>query len=378
MPRVRRWSLLCLLATGVVAGCTSKATPKSTEPTRTSSATESTHPARSPSSSAGVHWLTMTAAGGSAWLLGTRECGSRTCSVVLRSNDGGTSWAVDAIFGPGSAALDRLVFANSDDGYAYGEAGAGVYWTRDGGRVWERVLSAGLVEGQLVVSDGRAYVVLDRCRDDRCVHQLATSTVTTDRWVTRTLPVPETLAENAAVATFGSTVWLVMTSQGFGRAYLFVSTNFGRTFVSLRSGGMAGIACLPTATSGSTMWAICASIHSTSTFRSTDAGRLFVDCPRAFDFWPGSSLFPVSDAVAAELYTVPAGSNSLNAVLLVTRNGGRTWRNLFAHGNVLGIGLATRSDWLVLDVVPSRSRPYELWRTQTAGSSWKRFPIPSS
>ena len=97
---------------------------------------------------------------------------------------------------------------------------------------------------------------------------LASSAVTSDVWTTRPLRLPvDEAIQPVGLAAFGSKVWLIATGV------LSVSFDGGRSFASLPSTGMFGLACYATATSTMTLWGFCATGSLGYAVRSTNGGR---------------------------------------------------------------------------------------------------------
>jgi photosystem II stability/assembly factor-like uncharacterized protein len=82
-------------------------------------------------------------------------------SYLLRTTDGGASWSrVEVTADDPGVLLARVVFADAERGWAFGEMGA-LYSTRDGGRTWERRRSPTrrLLLGAALVGAERAWFV---------------------------------------------------------------------------------------------------------------------------------------------------------------------------------------------------------------------------
>lgn len=94
------------------------------------------------------------------WVLGTAHCAHAPCTAVVRTTDGGHSWA--AIPAPkfglasssGSAGLDRIRFANARDGFA---SGSQLWVTHNGGARWARVRQVPGYIVDLEASAGSVY-----------------------------------------------------------------------------------------------------------------------------------------------------------------------------------------------------------------------------
>lgn len=338
----------------------------------------------SPSTQTGAH-VTPTAVTGTAgyfWLLGEYRCPTGTCPVVMRSTNSGKSFVR---VGSPPASVDTLQFANHEDGYANSQESydkpASIYWTGNGGRTWQLV-PLRFPESRspsIVIASGRAYLLIpDDClADGGCESQeLASSTVTSDTWLTTRpqLPVDEAVLP-VGLAAFGSKVWLIGAGEN---ADLLVSDNAGRSFASLPSTGMGGLACDATATSATTLWGFCATGMMGYALRSIDGGRDFILLPgwnRGFKGGAANSgqILPLSDTKAIFR---PGGSG-----MWLTRDGGAhfspvRFSSLWQNPNYgFSIAFASATTWLVLGA----QEPGEnnlMWRTTDGGRSWQRVKTP--
>ena len=257
-----------------------------------------------------VRWIDMTSAAGRAWLLGTYPCSNRTCYVILRSDDGGSTWVrvgappVRSTSGTMiEVYLDSLTFANRDDGYAYGDdpSFGQTYWSHDGGETWHRLRHPGIFASPIITTQGHAYgliykgnpdIPISTPSSDSVTFVLASSLVTSGTWTMRPLPI---LGEDngVSVAAYGSKVWLIVIKNGGGYARLLVSSDGGRNFSSFPSHGMGGYDCTAAPTSDETLWGFCATGSEGYAVRSTDGGRDFVSLPPGSS--NGGSILPVSD-----------------------------------------------------------------------------------
>ncbi len=338
----------------------------------------------------------VTGAGGYLWMLGTYPCSTGTCSVVMRSSDGGKSFVRTGTL---PAAYYQIEFANREDGYAFGSGGgphdeSRLYWTGDGGKTWRFALAKfGYSPPQVVViTGGRAYVlVATDCSAKGICKELASSPVTSDTWTAR--PLPLTVGEvdkQFGWAVFGSNVWVIMTSGS--NAHLLISDNGGRTFSKLIPGGRAfskltagalgALGCNLTATSPTTLWGFCASGNGGDAIRSTDGGRSFVSVRTPggnYLLTPGGmsnyfSIYPTSDSEA--IFYPDFGD------IWLTRDGGKHFTSLLRipHSSEYNceVALASARTWLVLGLSAYRpNTPYLMWRTTNAGRSWEPVKAPS-
>jgi len=331
--------------------------------------------------SARVTPIEVTGAGGYLWMLGTYPCSTGTCSVVMRSSDGGKSFVR---VGTLPAADYRIEFANREDGYAFGSGGpddeSRLYWTGDGGKTWRFALARFRYSPPqvAVITDGHAYVLVSTNCSGKgpCKSvQLASSPVTNDRWTTRPVPLTVGEAENQfSWAVFGSNVWLLLTSVS--NAHLLVSHDGGRTFSKLTPGGYLGArGCNLTATSPTTLWGFCATGNGGYAIRSTDGGRSFVNVRTPGGMSNYILIYPVSHSEA--IFYQLAGD------LWLTRDGGKRFSSLLRipHSSEYSceVALASAATWLVFGflALSGPNTSYLMWRSTNGGHSWQSVKAPT-
>ena len=326
----------------------------------------------------------VTGAAGDLWMLGTYPCSTGTCPVLMRSTNGGQSWVR---VGSPPSSVDAIDFANREDGYAYFRGSyderATLYWTGNGGRTW-RLVPVRFPESRspsMVIASGRAYLLVpENClANGECRSQaLASSAVTSDVWTTKPLRLPLGEAiQPVGLAVFGSKVWTIAIGAA-GGAVLSVSSDGGRSFASLPSTGMLGLACNATATSALTLWGFCATGSLGYAVRSTDGGRDFA----TLSGWNrghrpaanGGSILPLSNN---EAIFQPGGPS-----MWLTRDNGRhfsavRFSSLWQSPNYgFSIAFASTTNWLVLGI-QDPSGPNLMWRTTNSGRSWQPLEAPA-
>src|SRR5437764_9352105 len=135
------------------------------------------------------------------WLLGTVPCRSGRCTAIVRTTDGGGSFAaIHAPALPTSGTTPELRFANRLDGFAFVLWRGLFYATHDGGASWRR-LTLGRVLG-FATGAGNVYVVTSR--------RLERSRVFADAWHPASLPFA---SDGSALdlAAHGASLWLLGT-----------------------------------------------------------------------------------------------------------------------------------------------------------------------
>jgi photosystem II stability/assembly factor-like uncharacterized protein len=165
---------------------------------------------------ASLTWLSATR----GWLLGAAPCGKRSCTDVLATGNGGTSWrlagSVKAPIGtnatPADVGVDEVRFATTSVGWAYGPA---LYRTADGGKSWaaEPIPGHGHQVLALAHSASANYAVVSPCKEfaQKCTSKQLTfwrtSSLTGTSWTRIAVSLP--INESASLSAFGKTVYLV-------------------------------------------------------------------------------------------------------------------------------------------------------------------------
>jgi photosystem II stability/assembly factor-like uncharacterized protein len=178
-------------------------------------------------------WLTAQR----GWLLGAAPCGTATCSDVLGTTDGGTSWHLDgtvgapiASLGQGTQGITEVRFVTPSVGWAFG-IGAFLFQTTNGGKTWTRMPIPGGAKQVLNLAAGPAgtYAVTSYCIVGKalCPQPLGfwrTATQTGSTWTRIPLDLPKN--DMADVAVLGKTVYVVDNQLYFGGAdKLYASTD---------------------------------------------------------------------------------------------------------------------------------------------------------
>ena len=334
--------------------------------------------------SAKVTPTAVTGADGDLWLLGTYPCATGTCPVLLRSSDGGEAFVR---VGTPPPSADTLAFANREDGYAYFEGATTVksvlYWTGDGGRSW-RLEPAAFQESQslsIVTTEGRAYVLAD----EGCVENggcktldLGSSTVTSDRWTIRRVPI-DAAEYSVGLAAFGAKVWLIVVSDGGSSAKVLVSDDGGATFTNLPSTGMGGLACRARATSATTLWGFCATGNVGGVVRSTDGGRNF----STVSGWMRGHRPAANGGLILPLSNTEAVFQPGVAGMWLTRDGGAHFSAVrfsslwLSDSYGFDITFASTTAWLVLGVDEGPGGSNLMWRTSNGGRTWQSVRPPT-
>jgi len=335
--------------------------------------------------------ITLASSGGEAFVLGTSPCGKRLCRELWSGT--GRSFS-ERVAPPGSApkypgdtgTTDELVFANGLDGYALDSMWTDrptAYATTNGALSWHKVsFGPGVGFESLVASAGLFFGVLFRCTavprgsvgcgDYRLARSVAGSTT----W--KSIPIPGT--------THLSNVTIGLAAVG---AYvnLLVPTQTGQQMLLRSLGGMAPFqvvahepaffvavrgACDLTATSWSSLWAVCPTGMKVAWFHSSDGGRHFRQ------FWypfgtAGVTLDPVSGNLAFRYTGVELPSPGQ---LQRTTNGGTTFVSIshlpFNTGTTPQVAFLNADSGYILRSPTTALGDGELLQTSDGGRRWSK------
>ena len=303
----------------------------------------------------------------SGWVLGTAPCAKPPCTSVVRTTDGGRTWAgiaaprapLNVPAGAANSGVSTIRFANRTDGWAFGPD---LWSTHDGGATWHQVplAATNATVEDLEASGGRVHVALTT---DTGEVRLETSAVGADLFTpapVRVLigagPVPSgqivlhgaagwfvqvdrTVVGGARLvngqwtqwtppcATAGGPAWLTVTSDrdleaacdvglwtgGSAQERLFVSHDGGTTFTDT-----AGIPQPSVAAIAATPAAIVVGVPTGTLIRSADQG---VTWATAYHRAGTSTFADVGFTTATQGVAVLVSP----ATLLMTHDAGRTW-----------------------------------------------------
>ena len=171
------------------------------------------------------------------WVLGAAPCGKKTCSDVIGTTDGGTTWqligtvpAPLASIGKGTLGVTEVRFATPTVGWVFGNGGD-IFRTRTGGRSWTAMPVPGGAKQvlSLAASASQSYALVSYCTPGKpiCPHQLGFFHIGTgagSAWTRIPLGLPKTIT--ADVAVLGRTVYVTDSQLEFGRPdKLYASTD---------------------------------------------------------------------------------------------------------------------------------------------------------
>jgi photosystem II stability/assembly factor-like uncharacterized protein len=305
------------------------------------------------------------------WVLGTtRRCAHAPCTSVLRTTDGGRTWAgipaprfrLDGSRPAGG--LIRLRFADASDGFAFGSQ---LWVTHNGGSSWYRVRQVPGYITDLEASAGRVYAVSMKFTTSG--QQTVYSTpAARDSWRrVRGLPVAKGFGGLGTITLHSTAAWIILqnrlystqTGSGWVRDSVTCPANWRMTSTAAFSSQQITLLCAGDPAMGSTQKALYASHDGGAQFRKVgtpplggDSGWLAEPTPR--------HLFIATVSGATWLY--------------VSTDGGRRWRTnvMFGDGgrgwNDFGFTTATQGVAVEGNpVIGSR-----LLMTTNAGRTWHK------
>jgi photosystem II stability/assembly factor-like uncharacterized protein len=317
---------------------------------------------------AGFEPVSFTAVSGrDYWLLGTVPCHSGRCTAIVRTTDGGGSFAaIHAPALPTSGTTPELRFADRLDGFAFVLWRGLFYATHDGGASWQRV-ALGRVLG-FATGAGNVYVVTSR--------RLEHSRVSANAWRTRPLPFP---SDGSALdlAAHRANLWLLGTRRSNGplrNDELARSNDAGRTFVTGAGPCVPGLGGELASTSTQVVWAVCPTGMLAGAWRSTNGGVSFARL-RTPPLVNSAQLAPASESTAVL-------ARGVGARLLRTTDGGNTWNAPKTPGRATDIMWVGFTDARVGAALAqtgydasAKTAVTALWRTTDGGATWSKVHV---
>jgi hypothetical protein len=310
------------------------------------------------------------------WIFGDYRCSSGWCLALVRSTNGGGSFArVAAPPLTSQGTVPTLVFANARDGYAYTWTASPLYVTHDGGTTWHRT-SGGSSIG-VAAADREVYAVSGHCSDAhgcRSFHLRRSSVVRTG-WRSLALPVRSGLP--FSLAAHADHLWLLGETNSAKHRLdrLARSMNGGRTF-TVRSGPcFADLGGRIVPAGDGVLWAVCPSGMMSELLLSTNGGRSFA--VRSFHD-PGGLGHPSltnGAQVAAASARVAVLNGGGGGALLRTTDAGRHWNRVPLTARieqVFWLGFTTHR---VGVAVVQEGHKAQLLRTTDGGAIWHLVPI---
>jgi photosystem II stability/assembly factor-like uncharacterized protein len=228
------------------------------------------------------------------WLLGTAPCGGHSCTTVVETVNGGSSFT--RIPAPPTTEVSNLRFADGSNGYAYGPQ---LWSTHNGGASWTQLPIGGEVDS-LAIADGYVYaIVVSHGRAS-----LMRSAVSADDWT----------ALSGLGHGYLSGLWIqgpTVVVQSGDR--LFISNDQGNHFARKRGVRNAGDCSFDGGPQA--LWALCSrGMAPDEILLSSDSGSTFRTATQVPDGPLGT--FAASGATAVV---------STQGPLYRTTNGGASW-----------------------------------------------------
>ena len=307
------------------------------------------------------------------WAIGIR-CVGDACDVASwRTEDGGRTWSAPVAVAngvprasfheedPAGGAVRSLRMVDGLRGYAFNPD---LYVTADGGRTWRRDPRPSKVASVSVVGE-TVWVTEHGCpRDDDCDVVVRTGTV---GGTLRPLAVPETNGALALVRRAGALdgYLLAWDAPEAPHAAFHVTRDGGRTWQERTHPCPDATAALLSTAALRPLWLVCTTPAGRRVFQSADAGTTWrqAGSPPA-----GGEVTDLVATSATHAYLTLQDPGRL----LVTTDGGRTWRPADGTGDAFGYAnvdlTGDGSAWAMGDAG-------HLWHTAD-GTRWERRALP--
>jgi photosystem II stability/assembly factor-like uncharacterized protein len=316
------------------------------------------------------------------WLLGTATCAGAPCTAIVRTTDGGRTWASipapDAALlpgGSGTSGVSGLRFADALDGWAFGPD---LWATHDGGATWHRVSLPGLsADGQVMTLETAAGAVHAVYFDGNAAGLLAiaTSPVGTDAWAVAptTVELGAGPVPHPQLVLLGTAGWLVEVDRAVVAGARLVAGEWKPWQPPCLD--VAGPATLAAASASDLVVACDEGVWSTPTgvhlYLSSDGGATFT---------PAASKVPVFsiEGVAAPAPGVAFVAGSLSGVgsaIVGSFDGGATWTavHVLQGAGSLDLSFTTAEEGVAIST--SGDGTSELLMTRDGGRTWSKVPI---
>ena len=316
------------------------------------------------------------------WLLGSATCAGAPCAAIVRSTDGGLTWAgipaPDAAFvagGVGSAGVSGLRFADALNGWAFGPE---LWSTHDGGTTWRRVSLPGSTSNLEVMTMETAAGAVHAVYFDgggSGLLTIATSPVATDAWVASptTVELGAGPVPHPQMVLSGTAGWLIEVDRAvIGGARLVSGAWTAWTPPCLTVNGPATLAAASStdlvAACDVGLWSDPKGVH---VFLSPDGGATFSEA---------ASKVPVTgiDAVGAPTARTALVAGTVSgpgSTIVGSFDGGATWAQVhaFRASGSLALGFMTAQDGFALS--SSGDGVSELLMTHDGGQTWATVAI---
>jgi hypothetical protein len=248
------------------------------------------------------------------YVLSWAGCEKASCFGLYRTNVSGSPFAAVTLPPMTSTQrVDRVVFANAQDGYATigNYFPSTLYMTTNGARSWRKVMSGHDMTYEVTTTANGLLVSSVQCvpRTDNCgQYTVRRGSLAATHWVAlpdlwKTGNKPDERLYGPSLATYGNTVWELETDSNSGSGvYMWTSHNRGRTFVRTEERfpqlvSVNGCSLYPM--SPFVLWAQCPTGMQVSFSHSINAGGTWRSVSQSQFFGTGGGAFdPVTGNVA--------------------------------------------------------------------------------
>ena len=316
------------------------------------------------------------------WLLGTATCPAGTCLAIVRTTDGGRTWAgiptphvVVGADGSSTPAVSRLRFANQLDGWVSYEA---LLWsTHDGGTSWHPLTLPGRLPDVWIIAleSANGFVHAAYLAGDGAPLTIATSPVASDRWVASQTtvdfgagPVPQ-----PQIVLKGSAGWLIEVDRAVIAGARLVNGAWEPWQPPCLD--TAGPATLAAASASDLVVACDEGVWSTPTgvhfYTSSDGGTTFTPATKKVP------LFSV-EGVAAPVPGTAFVAGSLSGVgsaIVGSFDGGTAWKAVHVLQGAGSLDLSFASAEEGVSIAIHSDGTSELLMSRDAGRTWATVPI---
>lgn len=319
------------------------------------------------------------------WALGYADCGGRTCTELMATQDGGRTWSFVSnppfpVQAPGKVtpgdAVSVIRFASPEIGWAYGPA---LWVTRNGGATWVRDTTFGSRTDQAVsqvvsleTAGGTVYAVVHAGEGNGCTNLYA-NPVPDENWA-KVAGVGGCGAGlgGTSLTLYGSSGWLLLNNAGWAYYRLANGVWQAQPFpCAALTGNPDGIGSAAVAAASPALVALeCTSSGAAGssekvTYLSTDGGVGFRQIAKGVS--PGSEVLLAMNASrllvatasgASWIYGLPT-TGGTPTTLLQLNNGGAGWHDL---------GLTTPDQGFVIEGATSPGTA--MYMTRDGGNTW--------
>ena len=325
------------------------------------------------------------------YVVTTSGCHASVCLRMYRTNVDGTTFTrvstppvASDHGGTAGTTLDRIVFANVDDGYATvgTNSPSSLYVTTNGARTWRRVMRAKDLSISIAVTSSELFVTTVTCQPRSIVCSQFTTrraSLAATQWVTlprlwKTGAGTNETYYGPSLAAYASTIWELQTGP---RTYLWISHDRGRTF-SRRSEKWPALVsvsgCILTPMSVVSLWAQCPTGMEESFWHSGNGGDTWSPVsPDSFQFMgTGGGAF---DPITSQMAVLDFGSVARPPDLYRVSGGGRRFTPVgeVRCFNASPMAFTSASDGLMMCGLNVTT---VLRRTNDGGATWVTVALP--